>query len=69
MVDVPKLKSIFVLNEKTYKDVANLLNMSEKTFSLRMKNGVFGSDEIETMIDYFNIEDPMSVFFKKKVTS
>jgi hypothetical protein len=33
-----------------------------------MKNGVFGSDEIEEMIDYLNIEEPMPIFFAKTVT-
>ena len=30
-----------------------------------MKKGVFGSDEIEKMIDYLNIEEPMPIFFAK----
>ena len=69
MVDTKKLKSIFVLNDKTQEDVAHHLGMSPKTFYLRMKKGVFGSDEIESMIDYLNIEDPMPIFFAKRVTS
>lgn len=65
MVDINRLKSIMVLNGKTQKDVANHLHMSEKTFYLRMKKGVFGSDEIESMIDFLNIDDPVSIFFAK----
>nr|DAW31487.1 MAG TPA: hypothetical protein [Caudoviricetes sp.]DAX45217.1 MAG TPA: hypothetical protein [Caudoviricetes sp.] len=30
-----------------------------------MSKGVFGSDEIEIMIDYLSIEDPMKIFFGK----
>ena len=65
MVDTNRLKSVFVLNGKTQEDVAKHLGMSTKTFYLRMKNGVFGSDEIEKMIDYLNIDDPMPIFFAK----
>ena len=65
MVDTNRLKSVFVLNGKTQEDVAKHLGMSAKTFYLRMKNGVFGSDEIEKMIDYLNIDDPMPIFFAK----
>jgi hypothetical protein len=57
-----------VLNGKTGEDVAKHLGMSSKTFYLRMKTGVFGSDEIEKMIEYLNIEDPMPIFFAKEVT-
>ena len=34
-----------------------------KTFYSKMKNGVFGSDEIQTMIKILDIDDPMSIFF------
>ena len=65
MLDTNRLKSVFVLNGKTQEDVANYLGMSTKTFYLRMKKGVFGSDEIEKMIEYLNIDDPMPIFFAK----
>lgn len=65
MVDVQRLKSVIVLNNKTQEDVANYLGITPKTFYLRMKRGVFGSDEIEKMIEYLNIDDPMAIFFAK----
>lgn len=65
MVDINRLKSVFVLNGKTGEDVAKYLGMSSKTFYSRMKKGVFGSDEIEKMIDFLKIDDPMSIFFAK----
>lgn len=68
MVDTNKLKSIFVLRGKTGEDVAKHLKMSPKTFYGRMKKGVFGSDEIEEMIDYLEIDEPMPIFFAKRVT-
>ena len=66
MVDVCKLKGIIVQNDMTQQDIAKLLKMAPKTFYSKMKKGVFGSDEIEQMIDILNIEDPLSVFFVQK---
>lgn len=68
MVNTTELKAYMVRRELTQKEVAEKLNMSEKTFYLRMKKGVFGSDEIESLIKLLGIEDPMSVFFASKVT-
>jgi len=68
MVDVDRLKGLIVQNRKTQEDVAKYIGMTPKTFYLKMKKGIFGSDEIEKMIDYLNIEDPASVFFAKNVT-
>ena len=65
MVDTKRLKGVIVANGKTQKEVAKHLGISEKTFYTRMKNGVFGSDEIEKMIDYLKIDDPISIFFAK----
>jgi hypothetical protein len=65
MIDTNRLKSVIVLNGKTQEDVAKHLEMTPKTFYLKMKKGVFGSDEIEGMIDYLHIEDPVSIFFAK----
>ena len=68
MVDANRLRSIIVLNGKTQEDVAKHIGIAPKTFGMKMKKGVFGSDEIEIMVDYLNIDDPMSVFFVKTVT-
>ena len=68
MIDTMRLKGIIVMNGKTQEDVAKHLGMSPKTFYMKMKRGVFGSDDIEGMIDFLNIDDPMSVFFVKAVT-
>ena len=65
MVDTNRLKSVIVLNGKTQEDVAKHLGMSAKTFYTRMKKGVFGSDEMEKMVDYLHIDDPAYIFFAK----
>ena len=42
--------------------------IAPKTFYEKMNKGVFGSDEIECMIDILDIKDPAKIFFAKKVT-
>ena len=68
MVDVNKLRGIIVERGLTGEKVAKLMNMSRKTFYLRMKDAKFNSDEMDKLIDILNIDDPMRVFFANKVT-
>lgn len=68
MIDTNELRGIIAKNGKTQTDVAKMLNITPKTFYMRMKKGVFGSDEIQIMINELNINNPMEVFFATKVT-
>ena len=68
MVDTKRLKGIIVENDLTQEKVARAIGMTPKTFYSKMKKGVFGSDEMEAMMDLLHMEDPISVFFQKKVT-
>lgn len=68
MVDTAELRGVIAKNGKTQSDIAKMLNITPKTFYLRMQKGVFGSDEIQIMIDELHIENPMDIFFAKKVT-
>lgn len=66
MIDTDKLRGVIVERRKTQQDVAKYIGITPKTFYEKMSKGVFGSDEIESMIDYLDIQDPMSIFFVKK---
>lgn len=68
MVKTDKLRGIFAENNKTQTDIAKLIGVTPKTFYMRMQKGVFGSDEIQIMIDALHIENPMDIFFAKEVT-
>lgn len=68
MVDTNELRGIIAKNGKTQTDVAKMLNITPKTFYSRMKKGVFGSDEIQIMINELNINNPMEIFFATTVT-
>ena len=68
MVDTDALRAAWTLRGKTQQDAAKVLNISDRTMTQRMKNGVFGSDEIEALIKAFDIENPMRIFFAHEVT-
>lgn len=69
MIDTKALKGIIVSRGLTQKDVAKHLGMTPKTFYEKMKKGVFGSDEMDGMIELLSIENPGGIFFAQKVTS
>lgn len=68
MINVNKLRGVIAENKKTQTDVAKMIGITPKTFYQRMQKGVFGSDEIQIMIDNLHINDPMEIFFAKQVT-
>lgn len=68
MINTDELRGIFAKNGKSQSDIAKMLNITPKTFYAHMKKGVFGSDEIQVMIDELHIDNPMDIFFAKKVT-
>lgn len=65
MIDVNKIKGLIVSAEKNQTDVVKRLGITPKTFSIKLKKGVFGSNEIEVMIDYLSIEAHLFIFFEK----
>ncbi len=58
----------FLQKKKSQTDIAKMIGVTPKTFYIRMQKGVFGSDEIQIMIDKLRISNPMDIFFAKKVT-
>lgn len=68
MVNTNKLRGIIAEKGVSQKDVAKYLGISEKTFYNKMKRGVFGTDEVEKMIAFLHIEDPVQIFFDVNVT-
>lgn len=49
---------------KTKKELAQVLEIEESTLWRKIKNdGSFTRKEINTIIDFLQIEDPMTIFF------
>lgn len=66
VIKTDELRGIIAKNGLSQSDVAEKIGVTPKTFYEKMKNGVFGSKEIQIMIDELHIEDPMSIFFAKE---
>lgn len=66
MIKTDELRGEIAKNGFSQSDVAKMIGVTPKTFYEKMKNGVFGSDEIEIMIEKLNIKDPIAIFFAKK---
>ena len=66
MIKTDELRGIIAKNGFSQSDVAAEIGITPKTFYEKMKIGIFGSDEIEFMINMLHIEDPVPIFFAKK---
>ena len=68
MVDVAEIKACMARKNMTQTALAYILGITPKTLHNKMKKGVFGSDEMEVMIEALDITDPAAIFFAHKVT-
>lgn len=66
MIKTDELRGIIAKRNKSQSDVAKAIGVSPKTFYMKMKKGVFGSDEIQIMIDDLEIDNPVEIFFAKE---
>ena len=66
LINTDRLRGIIAEKRLTQQDVAAMIGVTPKTFYDKMKKGVFGSDEIEIMVEKLNISDPMNIFFTKE---
>lgn len=63
MIRTDKLRGRIVECGYSQKDVAKQIGIAPKTFYQKMQEGVFGSDEIQVMIDMLKIDNPVEIFF------
>lgn len=50
--------------EKTYKEIAEYLNIDESTLYRKIQNdGSFTREEINKLIDFLSISEPRDIFF------
>ena len=66
MIKTDELRGIIAKNNLSQAKVAEALGITPKTFYEKMNRGVFGSDEIEAMIQLLKIDDPVAIFFARK---
>lgn len=68
MILTDDLLGLMAKNHVSQKEMAKKIGITPKTFGIKLKNGVFGSDEIEIMIKVLKIKNPTAIFFANKVT-
>lgn len=68
MTNTNELKAWMARRGVTQEDCAKAIKRTPRTMSERMKTGVFDSDEIEALVKYLGIDDPIPVFFPDWVT-
>jgi len=68
MILVPDLLGLMAKKGLSQADMAKRIGVTPKTFYTKMKKGVFGSDEIEKMIQILDIKDPARIFFANVVS-
>ena len=68
MIDTNALKAVIVSNGMTQQEVAEKIGITPKTFYSKMKKGVFGSNEMEAMINLLSIKNPSAIFFANERT-
>lgn len=57
-----KLAGIIVEKGYTQKDIAEKIGITPKTFYLKMKKGVWNTDEIQKMVVLLDIKDAADIF-------
>jgi hypothetical protein len=69
MVNTDELRGLIAKHYRSQARFAKeVLEITPNAFYLKMKRGVFGSDEMEKMIAPLHITDPAEIFFAKSVT-
>lgn len=68
MIKINELKGEIIKAGYTQTSLAREIGISPKSFYSKMKKGIFNSNEIDAMIGLLKIQDPVSIFFAKKVS-
>lgn len=64
MFNEKELRAQMIKKNVTVKDVCDRLGIDASTFYRKIKsNGAFTRDEINELIEYLDIDDPMDIFF------
>ena len=63
MIQVNELRARMVAKGYTQEQVAEKMNITPKTLSLKLSRGVFNSDEMQKLIEILDIKNPSFIFF------
>ena len=65
MINTNELKGRIVAKGYTQKEVAEIIGMRPETLSRKLRLGVFGTDEVDKLVEVLAIENPWEIFFAK----
>ncbi len=65
MVDTNKLRGLFREKGITIAEAAKIAGISEPTMQRRLNTGIFGTDEIDKLVQALKIKKPTEIFFAK----
>lgn len=68
MFNANELRAAIVRRGYTQKRLAEKIGISEPSMYRKIKNGSFGLEEAQKIIDVLEIENPEKIFFAKEVT-
>lgn len=64
MFDKRKLQAVMLLKGKKVEDISKVLGVNESTIYRKLNNdGDFSRSEIEKLVDYLEIDNPIDIFF------
>ena len=66
MVDTNKLRGAIRERGLTIADAANIAEISAATMQRKLKSGVFGTDEIDKLVEGLKIKNPTEIFFVRE---
>ena len=69
MINANLIRARIVELGLTQEQLAKQMKISPKTLSIKMRNGSFGLDEADKMIEILKITEPAKYFFAKDVAS
>lgn len=65
MINTNELKGRIVAKGYTQAGVAEKIGMRPETLSRKLRLGVFGTDEVDKLVEVLEIENPWEIFFAK----
>ena len=65
MTNAKLLKIEMVKKGFNQRTLCNEINMSQATFTRRLRKGIFKSDEVAKIIEVLDLKNPMEIFFSK----
>lgn len=70
MVDSNKLRGCLKEHQITQEEISKKIGITPKTFTSRLRSGVFKTDEIDAIINVLGIDKDraIEIFFARKVT-